>query len=58
MLGVHIDMFFSGTKDHPLYSRVYVDALEDQYRAIYGDDYEMMRVAMLDHSDVHTTDIH
>jgi len=49
-------MFFEATKDHPLFSRLFLEANADHYIEIFGkENFDIMKVAMLDHSDVHST---
>lgn len=47
------DIFFQWAKDHPLFGRMYVDAMTPFYRKFFADtDFDAMKVAMLNHSDV------
>jgi len=43
--------FFEATKDHPILSRIFVDGEVDMYN-IFWNDFEAMKEAMLNHSDV------
>ena len=49
--------FFDATKDHPVCSRLFVEANEAYYIQMFGkENVDAMKVAMLDHSDIHSLD--
>jgi hypothetical protein len=49
--------FFGMTKDHPIFSRMRVDTHSASYEWVFGkQNLDAMKIAMLDHSDVHSVD--
>jgi hypothetical protein len=50
-------VFYDATKDHPLFSRAWFDANTQRYNDVFGKDLvDIMKIAMLDHSDVRSVD--